>query len=78
MPKAARALDPIGHAPVVSSLLKGLLVGAAIALVAVAVIGTGGLAALALVGAGAAAGAAIGTAISGMIPPVSNCCETTS
>lgn len=66
MPKAARALDPIGHAPVVSSLLKGLLVGAAIALVAVAVIGTGGLAALALVGAGAAAGAAIGTAISGM------------
>lgn len=66
MPKAARALDPIGHAPVVSSLLKGLLVGAAIALVAVAVIGTGGLAALALVGAGAAAGAAIGSAISGM------------
>ena len=66
MPQAARVLDPIGHAPVVSALLQGLLVGAAIAVVAVAVIGTGGLAAIALVGAGAAAGAAIGAAMSGM------------
>jgi len=31
MPAAARLTDPIGHSPTMSWLLKGLLIGAAIA-----------------------------------------------
>ena len=36
---------PLGHSPSMNWLLKGLLIGAAIGIAAVAVIGTGGLAA---------------------------------
>jgi uncharacterized Zn-binding protein involved in type VI secretion len=60
MQKAARLTDPIQHTSALSGLLVGLLIGAAIAVAAVAIIGTGGLAAVAIVGAGAAMGAGIG------------------
>jgi uncharacterized Zn-binding protein involved in type VI secretion len=63
MPKAARLTDPISHSPVMSGLLIGLLVGAAIG---IAVVGTGGLAAVAIVGASAAAGAGIFEVLSTM------------
>lgn len=63
MPKAARLTDPIGHSPVMSGLLIGLLAGAAIG---IAVAGTGGLAAVAIVGASAAAGAGIFEVLSTM------------
>lgn len=66
MPAAARISDPIGHSPTMNWLLAGLLAGAAIAVVGVAIIGTGGLAAVAIVGAGAAAGAGLGEAMSTM------------
>ena len=60
MPEAARRFDPIGHSPMMSGLLAGLLIGAAIGVAAVAVIGTGGLAAAAIIGGLAAGGAGIG------------------
>jgi uncharacterized Zn-binding protein involved in type VI secretion len=66
MPEAARLGDPIGHSPTMSWLLKGLLIGAGIALVGVAIVGTGGLAAVAIVGGAAAAGAGIGEVMSTM------------
>jgi uncharacterized Zn-binding protein involved in type VI secretion len=66
MPEAARLGDPIGHSPTMSWLLKGLLIGAGVALVGVAIVGTGGLAAVAIVGGAAAAGAGIGEVMSTM------------
>jgi uncharacterized Zn-binding protein involved in type VI secretion len=66
MPKAARLGDPIGHSPSMSWLVKGLLIGAAVALAGVAIVGTGGLAAVAVVGGVAAGGAGIGEALSTM------------
>ena len=66
MPAAARITDPIGHSPAMNWLLAGLLAGAAIAVVGVAIVGTGGLAAVAIVGAGAAMGAGLGEALSGL------------
>jgi uncharacterized Zn-binding protein involved in type VI secretion len=66
MPEAARLSDPIGHSPTMSWLLKGLLIGAGIALVGIAIVGTGGLAAVAIVGGLAAAGAGVGEVMSTM------------
>jgi len=66
MALAARLHDPVGHSPTMSWLLKGLLAGAAIAVAAVAIVGTGGLAAVAVVGGMAAAGAGIGEMMSTM------------
>ncbi len=66
MAAAARLDDPIGHSPAMSWLLKGLLIGAAIAVVGVAIVGTGGLAAVAVVGGAAAMGAGLGEAMSSM------------
>jgi hypothetical protein len=66
MPQAARLADPIGHSPTMSWLLKGLLIGAAIALTGVAIVGTGGLAAVAIVGGAAAMGAGLGEMMSTM------------
>ena len=66
MPEAARLFDPIGHSPMMSGLLAGLLIGAAIGVAAVAIIGTGGLAAGAIIGGAAAAGAGIGEVVSTM------------
>lgn len=66
MPEAARFNDPIGHSPTMSWLLKGLLIGAGIALAGVLVVGTGGLAAVAIVGGLAAAGAGVGEVMSTM------------
>ena len=57
---AARLDDPIEHSSALGGLLAGLAIGAGAALIGIAVIGTGGLAAVALaamVGAGAATGA---------------------
>jgi uncharacterized Zn-binding protein involved in type VI secretion len=66
MPQAARHADPIGHSPTMNWLLKGLLIGAAIAVVGVLVVGTGGLAAAAVIGGVAAAGAGVGELMSTM------------
>lgn len=66
MTAAARLNDPIGHSPTMSWLLKGLLIGAAIAATAVLIAGTGGLAAVAIVGATAAGGAGVGEMMSTM------------
>lgn len=66
MPAAARLTDPIGHSPTMSWLLKGLIAGAVIAAVGVAIVGTGGLAAVAIVGGTAAMGAGLGEAMSTM------------
>jgi len=66
MPAAARLTDPIGHSPTMSWLLKGLLIGAAIAVTGVLIAGTGGLAAVAIVGGAAAMGAGLGEAMSTM------------
>jgi uncharacterized Zn-binding protein involved in type VI secretion len=66
MRKAARLGDPIGHTPSMSWLLRGLLIGAAIAVTGVVIAGTGGLAAAAIIGASAAAGAGLGELFSTM------------
>lgn len=66
MAQAARIDDPIGHSPTMNWLLAGLLAGAAIAITAVAIVGTGGLAAVAIVGGAAAMGAGLGEAMSTM------------
>ena len=66
MPEAARFSDPIGHSPTMNWLLKGLLIGAGIALAGVLIVGTGGLAAVAIVGGLAAAGAGVGEVMSTM------------
>ena len=66
MPQAARLADPIGHSPTMNWLLAGLLAGAAIAVVGIAIVGTGGLAAVAIVGGAAAMGAGLGEAMSTM------------
>lgn len=66
MPAAARLTDPIGHSPTMSWLMKGLLIGAGIALAGVLIAGTGGLAAVAIVGGAAAMGAGLGEAMSTM------------
>lgn len=66
MTQAARLGDPIGHSPSMSWLLRGLLIGAGIALLGVAIAGTGGLAAAAIIGAAAAGGAGLGEVLSTM------------
>ncbi|BBA34221.1 Rhs family protein [Methylocaldum marinum] len=66
MAKAARLNDPIGHSPSMNWLVKGLLIGGAIAVAGVAIAGTGGLAAAAIVGGAAAGGAGIGELMSTM------------
>ena len=66
MPQAARLADPVGHSPTMSYLVKGLLIGAGIALAGVLIVGTGGLAAAAIIGGMAAAGAGIGEVLSTM------------
>jgi len=66
MPHAARKGDPIGHSPAMSWLVQGLLLGAAVGVGAALVIGTGGLAAAAIVGCLAAGGAGIGELLSSM------------
>jgi len=63
MPEAARLGDAVGHSPTMAMLIGGLIIGAA---VGVAVVGTGGLAAVALIGATAAAGAGIAEVVSTM------------
>ncbi|AHG43349.1 type IV secretion protein Rhs [Pseudomonas syringae CC1557] len=66
MTAAARLDDPIEHSSALGGLLAGLAIGAGAVLVGIAVVGTGGLGALALgamVGAGAATGAGIGQLI---------------
>jgi uncharacterized Zn-binding protein involved in type VI secretion len=63
---AARVDDPIEHSSALEGLLAGLAIGAGAVLVGIAIVGTGGLGALALgamVGAGAATGAGIGQLI---------------
>ncbi len=63
---AARLDDPIEHSSALGGLLAGLAIGAGAVLIGIAVIGTGGLGAVALaaiVGAGAATGAGIGQLI---------------
>ncbi len=60
MTAAAREGDSIEHSSALAGLLIGLAVGAAAAAL---IVGTGGLAAVAMVGAGAAAGAGIGQLI---------------
>lgn len=60
---AARFNDPIEHSSALGGLLAGLAIGAGAVLIGIAVVGTGGLGAIALgamVGAGAATGAGIG------------------
>ncbi|MCX7111601.1 MAG: PAAR domain-containing protein [Proteobacteria bacterium] len=66
MSKTARLGEPIGHSPTMNWLLAGLLIGAAVAIAAVLIVGTGGLAAAAIVGATAATGAGIGEVVSTM------------
>lgn len=66
MAQAARVLDPIGHSPTMNWLIRGAVIGAAIGLGAIAIAGTGGLAAVAIVGGLAAGGAGIGEALSSM------------
>ena len=63
---AARLDDPIEHSSALGGLLAGLAIGAGAVLIGIAVVGTGGLGAVALssmVGAGAATGAGIGQLI---------------
>jgi uncharacterized Zn-binding protein involved in type VI secretion len=60
---AARQDDPIEHSSALCGLLAGLALGAGAVLIGIAVVGTGGLGALAIgamIGAGAATGAGIG------------------
>lgn len=60
---AARVDDPIEHSSALEGLLAGLAIGAGVVLIGIAIVGTGGLGAVALgamVGAGAATGAGIG------------------
>ncbi|RJF98074.1 PAAR domain-containing protein [Noviherbaspirillum saxi] len=66
MPQAARLGDSIGHSPTMNWLLKGVVVGAAIGMASVAVIGTGGVAAAAIIGGLAATGAEVGELLSTM------------
>ena len=66
MAQAARLADPIGHSPTMNWLVRGAIIGAAIGLGAVAIVGTGGLAAVAVVGGLAAGGAGIGEMLSTM------------
>lgn len=63
---AARLDDPIEHSNALGGLIAGLAIGAGAVLVGIAVVGTGGLGAVALaamVGAGAATGAGVGQLI---------------
>lgn len=63
---AARLGDPIEHSSALGGLLTGLIVGATLAVAAIAIAGTGGLAAVAMVGGLAAAGAGVGEVIGSM------------
>lgn len=63
MSEAARVGDSIEHTAALTGLLTGLAVGA---IGAALIVGTGGLAAVAFVGAGAALGAGIGQVIGGL------------
>ena len=66
MSAAARQGDSIEHSSALGGLLAGLAVGAGAVLIGIAIVGTGGLGAVALpamVGAGAATGAGIGQLI---------------
>lgn len=63
---AARLDDPIEHSSALGGLLAGLAIGAGAVLVGIAIVGTGGLGAVAvaaMVGAGAATGAGVGQLI---------------
>ena len=67
---AARLDDPIEHSRALGGLLAGLAIGAGAVLVGSAIVGTGGLGAVALcamVGAGAATGAGIGQLLGSLI-----------
>lgn len=66
MTAAAHLNHPISHSSAISGLLAGLVIGAAIAIAAVAIVGTGGLAAAAIIGGAAAGGAGIGEVIGSM------------
>ncbi|WDY56481.1 GH-E family nuclease [Pseudomonas sp. PSKL.D1] len=63
MSEAARVGDSIEHTSAMTGLLAGLAIGA---IGAALIVGTGGLAAVAFVGAGAALGAGIGQVIGGL------------
>ncbi len=63
MSQAARVDDPIEHSAALTGLLAGLAIGA---IGAALIVGTGGLAAVAFVGAGAALGAGVGEVIGGL------------
>lgn len=63
---AARLSDPIQHSSAMSGLVSGLLVGVAVGIGAVLIAGTGGLAAVAIVGGMAAMGAGIGEVVGSM------------
>lgn len=63
MSEAARVGDSIEHSSALTGLLTGLAIGA---IGAALVVGTGGLAAVAFVGAGAALGAGVGQVIGGL------------
>jgi len=63
MSEAARQDDPIAHTSALGGLLTGLAFGAALAITGVAIVGTGGMVAVAIVGAAAAGGAGIGEVI---------------
>ena len=67
MSTAARVNDPIEHTGSLTGLLAGLAIGA---IGAALVVGTGGLAAVAIVGASAATGAGVGQLIGSL-----SCCN---
>lgn len=60
MPEAARLDDPITHSSALSGLIAGAIIGGGLAILTV---GTGGLAAVAIVGAATVAGAGVGELI---------------
>lgn len=78
MPQAARLADPIGHSPSMNWLLAGVVAGAAIAVAGVAIVGTGGLAAAAIVGGAAAMGGGLGETLSTMSWAPKEVCGTIS
>jgi len=66
MSEGGRVGDPIAHSSALGGLLTGLAVGAAVAIGVVAIVGSGGLAAVVMVGAGIAGGARVGEVIGGL------------
>lgn len=63
MTQAARVGDPIEHSAALTGLIAGLAIGA---VASALIVGTGGLAAIAFVGAGAAMGAGVGEVLGGL------------